>query len=358
MGIKEFIERTAKVVAAKTDGRMTIKVLMVGGKRCGKSTVLTSIWQNMDKITDGTDLSLSINNSYLGKLQETLELAKEYFDNVNPNQFKKVSDANSTSEIRRYNFQLELVGKNTGIDIEFTDVTGEYFGDEKHFEETKQLINESHVLMLAIDAPSLMEGRDKQSGYGPKHVAANKVFEITNFIRSELTVDQLNRMVLFVPIKCEKYFYKNQVDTLVEAVKGGYAELLQYLNSPAIQACCTTALLPIISLGGLEFSHYDPNQDKSPTADQFYAYCEKATYQPKYCEQPLLYTLDYVAEAADQFRTNGIWKLMNRFFGTPNGKELQKELRKLASQKKITDAKQGFISPLEVAEEDSQGNGR
>lgn len=357
MGIKEFIERTAKVVATKTGGRMTIKVLMVGGRRCGKSTVLTSIWQNTDKITDGTNLSLSVKNEYLGRLQDTLELAKGYFHNVIPNKYEQVSDANANQAVEPYNFQIELVGKNTGIDIEFMDVPGEYFEDEKHFEETRRLINESHVLMLAIDAPSLMEGRNKQSSYGKKHVKANKVFEITNFITSELTVDQLNRMVLFVPIKCEKYFYKNQMDALVEAVKGGYAELLQYLNSPAIQDCCTTALLPIISLGGLEFSHFDPNQDKSPTADQFYAYREKAAYQPKYCEQPLLYALDYVAEAAEQFRANGIWKLMNRFFGTPNGKELQKKLKELASQKKVTDSRQGFISPLEVVE-DFQGKGR
>lgn len=90
-----------------------------------------------------------------------------------------MSDCNAGYEVDVYSFQLELAGKDTGINIEFTDVPGAYFNHENAY--VKELINESHVLMLTIDMLSLMEDRDEESRYGPKHVKTNKVFEITNF---------------------------------------------------------------------------------------------------------------------------------------------------------------------------------
>lgn len=335
-----------------------IKIFMVGGRRCGKSTVLTSMWQNADATLSGTKLTLTASNTMVTKLQETFDLSQSYFDDPNMESFVTVSDDNANFGLDSYDFSLDLAGKKTGIGLQFIDVPGEFFVDPQHYETVKKEIRESHVIVFAIDTPCLMEDMTEDLNgdpmYGARHISNNKPSYITHFMKDELKMEDIeDRLILFVPIKCEKYYYRNEMPQVVEAVKKGYGDLLDHIASPNLAGHCTAAVLPIISLGGLEFFGFKDNDD-SPTASQEYIYHANngklAEYKPLYCDQPLLYSIAYIMKAFDSYRTGPVWALRKLLFGTPDGKTLHGELQPLIG-KINRDADKGFVllqNPLQI----------
>lgn len=322
-----------------------INIFMVGGRRCGKTTVITSLWNNADVTLSGTNLSLLTSNALVNRLQETYDLSESYFEDPDMESFVKVRDDNASPELTPYEFNLELAGKKTGIGIRFTDVPGEFFVLPENFETVKEEIRKSHVIIFAIDTPCLMEDRDDR-GFGKRHVSGNKPENIIHFIKDQLNVEEIaDRLILFVPIKCEKYYYRKEMPQVVEAVKSGYRELLEYIASPNLREHCTAAVLPILSLGGLEFFGFE-NNSESPTASQEYIYHanrgNRAEYQPLYCDQPLLYSIAYIMKTAKGYRNGPIWALRNFFFDTVDGKTLRKELQPLA-EKINRNEEEGFV---------------
>lgn len=324
---------------------MDINIFMVGGRRCGKTTVITSLWNNADKTLSGTNLSLTTSNSLMNTLQETFDLSESYFDDPDMESFVKVSDDNATFELKRYEFNLQVAGKKTGIHIQFTDVPGEFFDNPEHYEATKNEIRKSHAIIFAIDTPCLMENMDER-GFGKRHVQNNKPENITHFIKDQLNVESIaDRLLLFVPIKCEKYYYRREMPQVVEAVRNGYRELLEFIASPNLKEHCTAAVLPILSLGGLKFFGFE-NDSISLTAGQEYIYhanCgNEAKYQPLYCDQPLLYTIAYILKTTKGYRNGPLWSLRNALFNTVDGKTLRNELVPL-TKKICRDEKEGFV---------------
>ncbi len=322
-----------------------IRIFMVGGRRCGKTTVLTSLWHNADATLAGTNLSLGADNVLVSRLQDTYDLSESYFDDPDMEDFVRVSDDNASQEPASYPFTLTLAGKRTGIQAEFTDIPGEWFTCPDHYKEVKDYIRESHVIIFAIDTPCLMEDMDER-GFGKRHISSNKANHITHFIKEQLTTDEIaERMILFVPIKCEKYYYQHMMPQVVDAVRSGYRELLEYIAEPALRSRCTAAILPILSLGGLKFFGFE-GQSPSPTASQEYIYhanCGKeAKYLPRYCDQPLLYAIAYILKTSDGYRDGFLWKLRSLLFNDADGKELRAELQPLAEKINRRD-EDGFV---------------
>lgn len=166
----------------KRDGMKTIKIFMVGGRRCGKTTVITSLWSNADKTLAGTNLSLVTDNQLIGALQETYDLSESYFDEPDMESFVRVSDDNMSSALKAFQFSLQIAGKKTGIAVQFSDVPGEFFVEPEHYDTVKREIRESHVIIIAIDTPCLMEDMDSR-GYGKRHSKGNKTENIIEHAR-------------------------------------------------------------------------------------------------------------------------------------------------------------------------------
>jgi len=336
-----------------------MKIFMVGGRRCGKSTVLASMYDNADKTLAGTKLALTANPKLMFGLQDTINQSESYFYDLDTESFVTVSDENANLERKSYPFQLALSGKTTGLEVEFDDVPGEFFTNPAHSEEVKAAIRASHAVIIAIDTPCLLEEMIPEKGFGKYHAEDNKVVEITRFLKENLNVEEIEeRLILFVPIKCEKYYYANRMPEVAQAVQRGYRELLTFLASDTLKDHCTAVILPMISLGGLKFHKFTGSGHASPTASQRYIYhnntVEGPRYVPLYCDQPLLYTIAYLTRLYRQNEKGFLGKIkailsqLARFanlfdaFSGREGKELQGEFEKLA--KKIShDEGKGFV---------------
>lgn len=188
-----------------------IKVLMLGGKRCGKTTVLSSMYSSINSVLAGTGLSISVDDP---STQAELDRARRaIIDRME--QFKKPLtscevDDNPTSAERSYSFSLRREvngkGKGGGIPFRIHDIPGEWLTDQ-NAGKVKELIVDCQVILIAIDTPYLF-AKMTDKGYGQYHEKYNKPIEITNFFKNSLSVDDLrDRMILFVPIKCERYYH-------------------------------------------------------------------------------------------------------------------------------------------------------
>ena len=286
-----------------------IHILMFGGKRCGKTTVLSSMYAESSKALDGAPLKLILDDK---KTEDSLSFAaasiKEKMEMFRSPLTRVEVDDNPSIGEKVYSFILSVEGGNR-IPFCIHDIPGEWLEDD-HMEDVKALVEKSQIIMIAIDTPYLFS-KMTIKGYGDYHEEYNKPLMIANFFKNSISVQALaNRMILFVPIKCERYYHltysqqlniydRNYMEELVDAISAGYQDLLLYLRStPELYNNCTLAITPILSAGGIDFVRFRTDEETGRLVSlyqepEFLPDDEKG-YSPRFCEQPMLYALIHI----------------------------------------------------------------
>lgn len=313
----------------------TINILMLGGRRCGKTTVLSAMYREIGKILAGTGMDLEVANA---QTRAELERATA---NIQQNIQKFATpltrieiDDNPTSASKSYSFQLSME-KGGKIPFFIHDIPGEWLTDPQHEMSLRALIRQCQVILIAIDTPYLF-AKMTENGYGRYHEEYNKPMEIANFFKNSLSLEEIKeRMVLFVPIKCERYynlehnsrlniFNREYMRELMDAISAGYRDLLQYLRSPELAGSCTLAITPILSAGGIDFVRFrkDPQTGRMVALYQEPEFLpeNRQGYHPQFCEQPMLYALAYIliqAMRAQNGRNSMYQQVARRMGGSP-----------------------------------------
>ncbi|MBQ4528729.1 MAG: hypothetical protein II998_11740 [Clostridia bacterium] len=288
-----------------------INILMIGGKRCGKTTVLASMCNEIGKALAGTGMQLMVKNEQThNDLQRAISNIKQKIELFNKPLTRVEVDDNPTSAQKTYSFALRLNDGGKEVPFQITDIPGEWLTDT-HQAQVKNLVHASQVIMIAIDTPYLFAKMMTDKGYGIYHEEYNKPMEIANFFKNSLsTEDLMGRLILFVPIKCERYYHlthtpelnafgRDYMLELVNAIGDGYRELLHYLKStPQLVTSCTMAITPILSAGGIDFVHFKTDAATGKVISlyqeaEFMKDYDKG-YSPKFCEQPMIYALTYI----------------------------------------------------------------
>ena len=238
---------------------MGIKVFMMGGRRCGKTSALASMFDQFISgnandfftINDQTRLELNklspITNqredqdSVLSKKYELMQ----FLEKRNMSTF--LVDSGPTHCMWTYTLRLAIPGhprKKTTID--FFDCPGEYFQNPEYTQYVQQQMGESDVFVIVVDTPYLMEGENSVAK------AVNCVDSVQNFVTS---IDNNNgqnaKMVMFVPIKCEKWVKEGRINEVVEKIRAEYAVPIQTVLAYQRMNVC---ILPIETAGSLIFS--------------------------------------------------------------------------------------------------------
>lgn len=288
----------------------TINILMIGGKRCGKTTVLASMCNEISKALAGTGIGIGVaNEATKAELSQAIQNITQKISAFDRPLKRVEVDDNPTSAQKTYAFNIQM-NNSRRIPFQIHDIPGEWLTDD-HQEQVKELVRASHIIMIAIDTPYLMAKMMADKGYGMYHEEYNKPMEIANFFKNSLTVDELSgRLILFVPIKCERYYHlthtpelnffkRDYMQELVTAIGDGYRELLYYLKStPQLLMNCVTAVTPILSAGGIDFVHFTKDEETGKVVSlyqeaEFLKEYDRG-YAPKFCEQPMIYALTYI----------------------------------------------------------------
>lgn len=233
-----------------------LKVLMVGGRRCGKTTALASMYdqiahgpiKNIFTLRDSTIYEKNkINLDDRFEDQETLEsklLELQYYLEKPPTGTFLV-DSSPTRCVWTYGLGLKIPGTKKEMSMEFLDCPGEFYQSGAHDEQVYSFVQESDVCVVMVDTPYLMEcGQSIVKG-------VNGILAIENFLTTFVATDKKTaKMVVFVPIKCEKWAKEGRMNEVNAAIKKSYDSLITALvNNPYMHV----AIIPIQTAGNLEF---------------------------------------------------------------------------------------------------------
>ena len=243
-----------------------LRVIMMGGRRCGKTSALASLFEEMKNgqvkdyftVSDRTVLETKGFETQDSLNDKTLELQNMLESNKgNSNIF--LVDKNPTANYWLYKLHLQIPGTKREMDIEFRDSAGEFFeASGMHAQETEGYIKNSDVFVIVVDTPYLMGSVDESTkDLCPESIdlGTNRVQDIQNFLTHiDDKEGQDAKMVVFVPLKCEKWAKEpnglNKVTARIKEVYGTHIKNLSAYDKMNI------SVIPMQTSGNIFFSEF------------------------------------------------------------------------------------------------------
>ncbi len=261
-----------------------LKVTMMGPRAVGKTTLMASIFSESRDCIAGSNVYFRPE----AKTASDLIQKKLLLQNIIAKQ-KDFNDTPSTGAIAAtstettFSFEMGKVGRAKTVDIEIKDFPGEYLISNPS--KVSDYVKESDVIMIAIDSPYLMEEN------GRFNEDRNETSKVVSYFKNNESFVK-DKMVLLVPLKCERYFHDYRIGELNQKVKEAYKPLIAFSESSNI----TIIITPIQTLGSVEFDHFEDNPMGvgSSKISHFRYYGNKPKFLPMFCVQPLYYVLTYV----------------------------------------------------------------
>lgn len=233
---------------------MAHQILMLGGRRSGKSSILASIvhalGQNSElfSITDQTDYSIKngLGISLKAKRVEIDNYLKER-KNVNRNSHFLV-DMTPTKGEKVYNLETQIKGK-CKVRFDFVDVQGESMEvTSDYHNEVKDLVTKSDVFIVAIDTPFLMQDINDNI-----NTVWNRTGEITDLLANIKIEDEKidKKLIILCPVKCERWTQSGHADAVTKRVCETYKNMINnWVTHPAVDIW----VMPIETAGGIVHS--------------------------------------------------------------------------------------------------------
>lgn len=365
----------------------------MGGRRCGKTSALASLFDQM--IHGKTNEFLTVCDKTVleekdGEKQDSLtgkRLELEHFISKGKNN-TFLADKNPTKNYWKYVLQLQIPGTDKRMEVEFLDSAGEFFdAGGKHHNETVSFVRECDVFIVIVDTPYLMAGSKVEAE------AANVIDSIHTFL---MQIDSQNgrkaKQVLFVPIKCEKWVKEDKINEVIKAIEEKYDATIRDLKA---SNKTEISIIPIETAGDIIFAELkDPyilfntktneqtrcakvsermvmlpegkhkkigddeilNDDPQgvfmfggefsdivrPNAWFHLRHVPKAKYSPNNCEQLPLHIIRFMFNKKKAEAWGGVIGDLISFFGGISSKDMQKALDNLSQANLIKDSGEGI----------------
>lgn len=288
---------------------------MFGPRAVGKTTVLTSIFaETQNTLVDsglffrykvGSDSANLVR--YKSKLQQCITS-------------KNAANLPASYEISEFEFELGHSG-NVKANVVVKDYPGEFLTSRK--DEVTKFLDESNVVIIAIDTPYLMEYDGKYNN------DKNNPQLIIDFIENNPNKFE-NKLVLFVPLKCERYFNDRRIDEVTKQVEQVYGDLIPFFQEHNV----ASVIAPIKTLGGIEFDCMENNPGFGiPVIAKYRMYEKDPNYKPRFCVQPMYYLMIYGANYSRWAKdhADGFWAKLQAIIARmfENDEKFQTALREL-----------------------------
>ena len=363
--------------------KFTINVMMFGGRRSGKTSVLAVMKDSADKkFSDNTNMGVYINSADDNTgliLEKKMRELHEYYNQDDKTKFTKgfTPDDSPTPDKTEYMFDVSLIDKpKSKIQVNFTDYPGEWLDDSEHYKILSDVMSKSDVILIAVDTPYLMEEPQNAgdvSSVGRFNDNKNFSEKIAEMVKKSFVVDEdslRKKMILFVPLKCEGYYNEinhdlDKMDEVRKKIKKAYEKVISHITQGENANRYECAIAPIFTMGNLRFKGFKREEDnnnlvmdsnmKIPVS--IYKFDDGAgDLESKYCEQPLLYTLVFLLKWAEQTKSkkgklsslfNIFDNLASRFLKYPAAADFAEKSEFLRSQlKKGGDGYEIISDPL------------
>ena len=199
------------------------------------------------------------------------------------------------------------------------------------------IVKSSAVIVVAINTPYLMEFDGKYIDDGCA------VDEIEWVIKRSLEGDASEHLILFVPIKCERYLRTQEDrDRLHKSVKNAFKNTLMLTSNPLYRDRLAMAMLPVQTVGNAEFRRFKLTSDGRVEREVYRKPDPNSKFSPKNADQPMRYLMSFLLEQFAQKKANGSWyeKFLSFIFREGDLKEVAEYIR--SGIKSDNDLEAGF----------------
>ncbi|NES04392.1 MAG: hypothetical protein F6K22_17075 [Okeania sp. SIO2F4] len=286
-----------------------LKIAMMGATGVGKTSLLTAMYEQFDKTIGLTDLQLTPDQESNAILQERLGELKGLLDD-----FEATGGILATTDPQSFIFDIGKKGAKPFLRLNFQDFPGSWLSsdappDRKQIVEN--LLQDSVAILIAVDAPALMEAKGKW------HELQNRPKQIKHLFASVYKEMKSPRLVIFAPVRCEKYM-KNPTSAtrLLRSIKEGYADLLALFRHETLNPWVTTVITPVQTVGTVVFSRIEVKENRPHF--YFRKISHDAEYEPQDSDQPLRYLLRFVLKlhlAQKKSKWLGLAGIFQEFLG-------------------------------------------
>lgn len=279
-------DKLKDAISEKLNETPVIKATMMGPRGVGKTSVMASIFGDTRDNIAGTGLFFRPSHNSSAELyNKRLSLMNIFDKRINITDAPQAGVIAASNDVTSFSFEMGRSGRAKSIDIEIKDFPGEFLVSRP--DEVSNYIAESHIVMVAIDSPYLMEDD------GRYNEEKNNVKGVTEFFTNHFESIQ-NKLILLVPLKCERYFHDGKIDVLKKKIESTYSTLTKFCEESNI-AC---VIAPIQTLGGVEFDKFtnynSTNNYNNVSKISEYRFYEKSPkYEPMFSVQPFYYLLTY-----------------------------------------------------------------
>lgn len=240
-----------------------IKILMLGARRAGKTSLLAAIADTFKDEALKQHLIIEEVNSNNGahctlsdKINSLKKFMKDFEGKI------VLNDEDATSTFHDYVIKVCLPGMNGEMRMTFTDANGEfYYQGDRNFEGIKNRILEYDVIIVAVDSVYLMESVNEENELCSKILS--DAFNQIDSVHTLLTTlhddnGQNARLVIFAPVKCERWAKSGEIDRVTQRVEETYSTTIKALKA---FSNIEVIVLPVQTLGNVVFdSHHEAYQ--------------------------------------------------------------------------------------------------
>jgi len=246
------------------------KIVLLGPRRSGKTSLLAAIFQQLREIAE--EVGLSVGDSW--RESRSPDVPPMLTENTVDFQISVPPGIHRNRFRRPLPLRLRFVDSPTG-----------WIGDEESAIAAQ--ITSAHVVIITIDTPYLMELN------GIHHEGRHHTVALTRLIRSHFLIGDIRKLLLLVPTRCEKYFTTDREATLIqERVKQGFSNLIAAACFP--QCATSMVLTPVQTLGALCFAGFRQTDAPGIPAAVFSRSSPDAIIAPRFADQPVRHLLAYV----------------------------------------------------------------
>ena len=245
-----------------------IKILMLGARRAGKTSLLAAVAETFKDeslkkylIIEETTQNNSSQNTLSGKVNSFKKFMKDFDGKI------ILNNEDPTNTFHDYTIKVCLPGMSGDMQMTFTDANGEfYYQGDRNFDDIKKKILGYDVIIVAVDSVYLMEAVNAENDLCSKPLsdACNQVDSVHTLLSALHDDNGINaRLVIFAPVKCERWAKSGDIDKVTQRVEESYSITIKALKA---FSNIEVLVLPVLTLGNVVFdSHHEAFQVTNKT---------------------------------------------------------------------------------------------
>ena len=296
-------------MANKKGNNKELYFTVLGPSGAGKTTMLACMYNEFEDLRSG----MLVPDAQTSRIMQIAYSRLKTSANSSSSEFETAIEG--TEDMREYRFDIK--GRTETLPIRFYDFPGGWMdSSKKEYAKVEEIVRKSAAILVAVNTPYVVEedglyAEDGINGSTIQNLIANSY--ITEDSKNN-TISR-NKLILLVPIKCEKYT-KTIEDTRRMCAKlkekGIFKRTVGLMNNPVYADNTAMAILPIHTVGNAEFEKFKKDRD-GKIVGEVYKKVQGKTFSPMDTEQPIRFVMSFLLNEIARIKSDEMNNDKKRF---------------------------------------------